>query len=67
MLGSMVSRPLATLSIGPCAGVFAQHPPFMPCARCHVYTFRYRWRSALHMTLSRWCTGLPKEKGRFLE
>ena len=43
----MVCRPLATLSIGPCAGVFAQHPPFMPCARCHVYTFRYRWRSEL--------------------
>ena len=43
----MVCRPLATLSIGPCAGVVAQHPPFMPCARCHVYTFRRRLRSEL--------------------
>ena len=25
----------------------AQHPPFMPCARCPVYTFRYRWRCEL--------------------
>ena len=25
----------------------AQHPPLMPCARCHAYTFRYRWRSEL--------------------
>ena len=25
----------------------AQHPPFKPCARCHVYTLRYRWRSEL--------------------
>ena len=25
----------------------AQHPPFTQCARCHVYTFRYRWRSEL--------------------
>ena len=25
----------------------AQHPPFMPCARCHAYSFRYRWRSEL--------------------
>ena len=23
----------------------AQHPPFMPCARCHAYSFRYQWRS----------------------